>query len=218
VTVGTVASPMHHILHDLVPLEQFFYLYADEREGLIALAKRMEPFYDRMFEAAVACEAEVLFCGANYDQNTTWPVFFQEEIAPWLKRRSDQAHAAGKFLLTHADGENQKLLPLYPACGFDIAESVCPEPMTRCSLKEVREGMGGKVTVWGGLCSIAFLKNSMSDAVFEAYLDQTFGELGTGERLILGVSDMVPPDADLKRLERIKERVRAFGAVRPHGG
>ena len=55
----------------------------------------------------------------------------------------------------------------------------------------------------------------MSDAAFEAYLDRTFGELGTGERLILGVSDMVPPDADLGRLERIRERVDAFGPVSP---
>ncbi|MSU69479.1 MAG: hypothetical protein EXS39_01620 [Opitutaceae bacterium] len=52
-------------------------------------------------------------------------------------------------------------------------------------------------------------------AAFEAYLDRTFGELGSGERLIFGVSDMVPPDADLARLERIKERVAAFGPVRP---
>lgn len=129
------------------------------------------------------------------------------------ERERDQA--AGKFLLTHTDGENQKLLSLYPPCGFDVAESVCPAPMTRCTLQEVREGMGPKTTVWGGLCAVAFLTDSMNDAAFEAHLDQTFGELGSGERLVLGVSDMVPPDADMKRLESIKERVSAFGPVRP---
>ncbi|MCC7261081.1 MAG: hypothetical protein IT369_01035, partial [Candidatus Latescibacteria bacterium] len=44
---------------------------------------------------------------------------------------------------------------------------------------------------------------------------QVFGELGTGERLILGVSDNVPPAASLARLARIKERVEAWGPVRP---
>ena len=86
--------------------------------------------------------------------------------------------------------------------------------MTRCTLKEIREGMGSGITVWGGLCSIAFLKDSMDEAAFEAHLDQTFGELGDGRRLILGVSDNVPPDADLDRLERVKDRIRAFGPVR----
>jgi hypothetical protein len=48
---------------------------------------------------------------------------------------------------------------------------------------------------------------------FASYLDEVLGELGTGARLILGVSDNVPPDADLTRLARIAERVQAFGAV-----
>jgi hypothetical protein len=41
--------------------------------------------------------------------------------------------------------------------------------------------------VFGGLCSVAFLKDSMNEAAFESYLDQIFAELGTGERLIFGV-------------------------------
>ena len=154
-----------------------------------------------------------MFWGGNYDQNITTPKFFATEIAPWLRRASARAHAVGKALLTHTDGENQKLLPLYPSCGFDVAESVCPKPMTRCSLQEIRHGMGPGVTIWGGICSIALLKGSMDDAAFERYVDQTFAQIGSGERLILGVSDMVPPDADLNRLERIKERVEAFGPV-----
>ncbi len=40
-------------------------------------------------------------------------------------------------------------------------------------------------------------------------------ELGNGERLIFGVSDNVPPDADLKRIGQITERNRSFGPVRP---
>jgi hypothetical protein len=55
----------------------------------------------------------------------------------------------------------------------------------------------------------------MDTGRFEEYLDEVFAGLGTGERLILGVSDNVPPDADLDRLERIGARVEAFGPVRP---
>lgn len=208
------ASPMHLILHELVAMDQFYYLYADEREALHWLAERMEPFFEALLEALAACDAEVVFWGANYDQDLTWPPFFQAEIAPWLKKVSDRLHAAGKFLLTHTDGENRALLPLYPACGFDVAESVCPQPMTRCTLAEVRAGMGPHVTVWGGLPSVALLEEAMDEATFEAYLDDLFGSLGAGDHLILGVSDNVPPDANLDRLDRIKERVAAFGPVR----
>jgi hypothetical protein len=207
------ASPIHLILHELVAMDQFFYLYHDERPALHALAERMEPFFDAALDALVACDAEVVFWGANYDQDLTWPPFFEAEIAPWLKKVSDRLHAAGKFVLTHTDGENKRLLPLYPACGFDVAESFCPAPMTKVTLAEMLEGLRPKTTVWGGVPSVALLDDAMTDVVFARYLDELFASIGPGYHLILGVSDNVPPDANLARLAEIKRRVGAFGPV-----
>jgi hypothetical protein len=207
------ASPMHLILHDLVAAQQFFYLYADDREALRRLAARIQPLFEAMLDALIVCDAEVVFWGGNYDQDVTWPAFFEAEIAPWLQRASQRLHAAGKLMLTHADGENRALLPLYPACDFDVAESVCPQPMTQSTLAEIRAGLGHKITVWGGIPSVALLRDSMSDQAFEAYLDAMFEALGAGDHLILGVSDNVPPDADLARLEQIRRRIQDFGPV-----
>ena len=211
------ASPIHLMLHELMAMDKFFYLYMDERDAMHRLAERMEPFFESALEVLIACDAEVIFWGANYDQDLTWPPFFKEEIAPWLRKVSDKLHSAGKYLLTHTDGENKGLLHLYPACGFDVAESVCPQPMTECTLAEIRKGMGAKTTVWGGIPSVTLLDDSMDEATFEAYLDNLFGSLGAGDHLILGVADNVPPDANLARLERIKERIEDFGPVQPKG-
>jgi uroporphyrinogen-III decarboxylase len=209
------ASPIHLILHELVAMDQFFYLYHDERERMHELAERMAPFFEAVLDALVACEAEVVFWGANYDQDLTWPPFFQAEITPWLQTVSDRLHAASKFVLTHIDGENKKLLPLYPACGFDVAESFCPAPMTKTTLAEMLQGLRPKTTVWGGIPSVALLDTAMADAGFERYLDELFTSIGAGDHLILGVADNVPPDANLERLEAIKQRISAFGAVWP---
>ena len=114
----------------------------------------------------------------------------------------------------HCDGENRRLMTQYPSCGFDVSESVCPTPMTHSSLTELRAGMGPHITIWGGIPAVALLDKSMDDTTFEAYLDELFAYFGTGERLILGVSDNVPPDSNLLRLGKIKERVEAFGPVR----
>ena len=73
--------------------------------------------------------------------------------------------------------------------------------------------MGPATTIWGGIPSISLLDDSMSDAVFKDYLDELFDSLGAGDRLILGVSDNVPPDVNMGRLEEIKNRVESFGAV-----
>ena len=52
----------------------------------------------------------------------------------------------------------------------------------RCTLKEIREGMDPKVTVCGGSPSVALLKDSMNDAVFERY-NGFFRYRPTGQRL-----------------------------------
>ncbi|MDP6776476.1 MAG: hypothetical protein QGI83_06910, partial [Candidatus Latescibacteria bacterium] len=100
------ASPVHLILHELVAMDQFFYLYMDERDAMYRLAERIEPFFDALLDALAESDADVVFWGANYDQDLTWPPFFEAEIAPWLKKVGDRLHAAGKYLLTHTDGEN----------------------------------------------------------------------------------------------------------------
>jgi hypothetical protein len=75
--------------------------------------------------------------------------------------------------------------------------------------------MGNGTTIWGGIPSVTMLETSMGDSEFDAYLDNLFDSLGAGERLILGVADNVPPDANLTRLEKIKDRITAFGPVNP---
>ena len=209
------ASPIHLMLHELAAMDRFFYLYHDERKAMLRLAERMTPFFEATLEALVACGAEVVFWGANYDQDLTWPPMFAADIAPWLRHVSDRLHAAGKLVLTHTDGENRDLMPLYRSCGFDVAESVCPAPMTRCTLADIRVGMGPTTTVFGGIPSVSLLEDSMDDRTFRNYLDDVMSSLGRGDHLIFGVADNVPPDAKLERLETIKERIERFGPVEP---
>ena len=208
------AAPIHLMLHDLMAMENFFVMYMDERSAMEEFAQRLEPFFEAMIDALLACEAEVVFWGANYDRDTTWPPFFKEQIVPWLQRVSRRVHEADKLLLTHTDGENRDLLPHYPECGFDIGESVCPVPMSTCTLREIREGFGSHVTAWGGIPGVILLQDSMDQRGFELYMDDLFAQLGSVEHLILGVSDNVPPDVDLSRLEVIREKIEAFGPVR----
>jgi hypothetical protein len=207
------AAPTHFVLHDLMDMEAFFYLYMDDHAALHRFAERLRPFFDAALDAILQCEAEIVWWGANYDQQVTWPAFFREEIVPWLGAIGDRLRAGGKRLASHADGENHQLLPLFPRCRLDVAESVCTEPMTIDSLADLRSGMGEGTTIWGGIPSVVLLDDSMTNSQFEAHLDKVFDALGTGERLILGVSDNVPPDANLDRLDRITRRVEAFGPI-----
>ncbi|MCP4211913.1 MAG: hypothetical protein GY764_10610 [Halieaceae bacterium] len=210
--LSLAASPMHLLQRELMPMELFFYELHDHPEAVAACAASIGSYYERMFDVCAGSPVEVFLLGANYDAGVTFRPFFTEHITPWLKAFADRLHAAGKYLLTHTDGENAGLLDCYLESGIDIADSICPAPMTKLTFKEVRDHFGSRITIMGGIPSVCLLRDSMPDREFEAYLDRFFSDLDSGDRLILGISDTTPPAADFERLKSIGQRVRAFGA------
>jgi len=210
------ASPMHEILHELMTYEEFVYAYYDNQDELQRLASRMSAYHHKTIELAIASPADFIHVGTNYDLQITWPDFMAEHVAPHLASTAEKIHAAGKLLLTHTDGENTNLLPYFVAGHIDIADSVCPAPLTMLTLKQVRDAFKGSgITIWGGVASVAVLENSMSDREFDAYLDQLLSDIGDGDRLILSIADTAPPDMKFSRLERIAKLAKEFGPVRP---
>jgi hypothetical protein len=89
------ASPIHLILHDLMNMEAFFYLYMDEPSQLHRLADRLRPYFDAALDALLQCDAEMIWWGANYDQQVTWPAFFRAEFVPGLQTVGNRVRERG---------------------------------------------------------------------------------------------------------------------------
>jgi len=200
------ASPMHHIMRDLMPMTQFFLELHDRPGELTALCDSMAPWFEAMLCAVAESPAEVIFVGGNYDETITYPPFFEEHILPWLQRAAELAHEHDKLLLTHTDGENAGLIRLYRRAGFDIADSLCPSPMTKLTLADVIRELPG-VTIWGGIPSTAVVESAMSDADFDRLLDQTIAIARDRPHLILSIADTMPADGSFDRVQRITDRV-----------
>ena len=205
-TLGT-AGPIQHIMKELMPLDQFFYALHDSPAAVERLAEQMQPFYQRIQEIAADSPAEVILLGGNYDDSITYPPFFEKYILQVLRDYAEVLHRKGKYLMTHTDGENRKLLPLYRAACFDIADSVCPYPMTSCRLEELREAFADRITIWGGIPSILLCSSSTSEEDFRRYIDDLIERYGRQSRFILGVSDMVTADCEWDRLQYITDKV-----------
>ncbi|MFN7923568.1 MAG: hypothetical protein U0Q16_25935, partial [Bryobacteraceae bacterium] len=133
-----------------------------------------------------------------------------QHILPALRSYSQTLHAHGKFLMTHTDGENRRLIPFYLEAGFDIADSVCPNPMTRLSLDQYLDAFSDHITVWGGIPSTLLCLDSTPEEQFRRSIDALIEKHGHRPRFVLGVSDMVTADAEWSRLEYITERVNAI--------
>ncbi|MCX5906240.1 MAG: hypothetical protein NTY64_03385 [Deltaproteobacteria bacterium] len=207
------ASPMHHIMKEFFDATQFYLEMYDHPQEMRQLSEEMEPYFDQVFRVLADSPAEIIFSGANYDEMITYPPFFRDHIMPHLQKLADMLHPRGKLLLCHCDGENKGLLDLIPESGMDIAEAVCPRPMTKVTIRELKKAFRGKVTIFGGVPSVALLEESMPDEEFEKFMENLFAEIAPGDRFILGVSDTTPPDAKFARLLRITEMVRESGKL-----
>jgi hypothetical protein len=206
--LGT-ACPMQHIMKELMPLEQFFYVLHDHPGRVQRLAEQMEPFYRQLEEIGADSPAEVVFLGGNYDDSITYPAFFEKHILPALRDYAAVLHGKNKYLMTHTDGENKQLLALYLRAGFDIADSVCPYPMTRCRLEEIRAAFADRITIWGGIPSTLLYPASTPEDEFRRSVAQLIERYQGKSHFILGVSDMVTADADWARLQYITEMTTA---------
>ena len=210
---STSASPMHHILKHFFDSTTFYLEMYDHPGKLRQLCEDMEPYFEQVFNVLAQSPAEVIHFGSNYDAMITYPPFFKEHMMPFLQRFSDLLHEQGKFLLSHCDGDNKGLIDLIRESGIDVAEAVCPFPMTKVTLTEVRRAFQGKVTVFGGIPSNTLLESTMSDDEFETFINTLFDDISPGDRFILSVSDTTPPDAKFDRLLRITEMVRERGQL-----
>jgi uroporphyrinogen-III decarboxylase len=207
---NVAASPVHHLLKELVPYDQFYYNLYDHPDVIKNTARRMEGYFLATLEACCASSAEVVLHGANYDVSITPPSVFVPHILPHLCRWGDSLHAAGKLLATHTDGENDGLCELFVQAGVDMADSVCPAPMTRLSLGEYRDEFAGKIAIWGGICSVSVLPQSFTDEQFERHIDDALAAVGDGRGLIFSIADTTPPGASIERIRHLGERIAGY--------
>jgi hypothetical protein len=207
------AGPMQHIMRDFLDATRFYLEMHDHPKEMRELCEDMESFYDRLFRILAGAPSEVVFHGSNFDEMITYPPFFHDHIMPYLQKLAGMLHSRGKFLISHCDGENQGLLDLIAESGIDIAEAICPRPMTKVTITDVKKAFKGKVTIFGGIPSVVLLEDSMSDDAFEQYLKNLFREIAPGDHFILGVSDTTPPNAKFERLLRITEMVKEWGPL-----
>ncbi len=219
VTFATAAcSPMHHIQKVLIDPTAFFYQYNDHHGEMTILASCLQNFYDQVLDICARAPGPAVHWGENVDSTLTPRPYFIRDILPWLQKATDHLHSKGKVVFSHTDGENQQLMDLIPQTGIDVAESICPYPMTRVPIASYYRQWHDRLTLMGGIPSDMLIAEATSDEQFEAYLDHLFKAAAPGKRIILAVADNVPPAAEFDRLVRIGRLAAEHGRLPLLGG
>jgi len=191
----------------------FFLHYNDFPKEMRSLAEAIEVFYEQMLQAVADSPAQGVCWGGNFDDMITYAPYFEKELLPWLQKAGDVLRARGKIIDCHCDGENLGLMEVIKAARIDVAEAVCPYPMTKVTLGEYYRGWGQNTTIFGGIPSNILVAELTTDEEFEAYLDDMFATIAPGRRFVVGIADTTPPNAVFDRLIRIGERVAKEGRL-----
>lgn len=201
------SSPVHHIQKEFLDATDFYYHYHDNAAQMRRLAEAVGNYYDQAMKLIAESPAEAVLWGANFDDMITYATYFEKEISPWIRKAGHMLRDHGKITICHCDGENFGLMDVLPEAGFDVAEAVCPWPMTKVKIEEYYRRWHDRLTIFGGIPSNILLDDCAGDQEFEDYLDNMLKTLTPGDRLIVGIADTTPPQANWDRLRRLGDRI-----------
>jgi hypothetical protein len=84
----------------------------------------------------------------------------------------------------------------------DAVEGIAPAPQSDATLAEARTVAGPALTLWGGIPQDYLIAERTTEE-FERAVAEAVAQAAGDPRMILGVADRVPVDADLGRLQAL---------------
>ena len=196
--------PFQQIMLDYMGEELTIYTLADNKPGIDDLLAMLSEHARRALEIGLEVPAPVVEFSDNLEGTITSPALFKEYCIPFLQESADRAHAKGKLLASHMDGNLLPLVDLIAECGVDLVESFSPAPLTPLTFAQAWGAWQGEVLLWGVIPSPIF-EPHVSDRDFEKWLEQMFRVLDGDQRIILGIGDQALGTTLTERIEKVSE-------------
>lgn len=199
-------SPLQTLIISYMGFENTIYALNDYPDKVRDFLRAIEKHEDKIYEVVLNSPLKILNFGENIDANVNSPSLFEEYLIPYYKKRINQVHQKGKFCHIHMDGSLKPLLPLINKAGFDGIEAATPLPQGDVTLEELKDALGKTILI-DGIPAILFLPQYS----YENLEEFTIKALEMfSPNLILGVSDEVPPTADIEKVKFVSKIVENF--------
>lgn len=199
-------APLQRLIVSYMGFENTTYALVDYPEETHEFLKAIDRWDDGMYEVLLSSPLQFFNFGENIDANVDSPRLFKEYLIPYYHKRVAQIHEKGRFCHIHMDGALKPLLPLINEAGFDGIEAATPLAQGDVTLEELKEAMGDTILL-DGIPAIMFLPSEPLENL-EAFAYKVLEMFSPN--LILGVSDEVPPPADIERVGLVSKIVEEF--------
>jgi len=199
-------SPIQGLYIENMGFENTVLFSFDHPEVIARFVEVARAADDAMFDVLCQSPISILNFGENIDAFMDPPPTWRKLLMPYWEKRVAQLQAAGKVTHIHIDGAMKPLLKLIRESPFDAIEACTPAPQGDVTLEEIKEALGDKVLL-DGIPAVYFLPMYPLETLLEC--TRRVVEL-FHPRLILGISDEIPPDGDIERVRMVGELVRGL--------
>ena len=140
----------------------------------------------------------------NLDAQFISPMFFESYMEEGYRRLADTLRPGGGMLFTHTGGPIASLLGPLAGAGVHGVIGVCGPPQGDADLSVARE-QAGDMILWGGIPQDGLAPNIPGAELTEA-IETAVRTSRVDPRIIMGIADHVPIDADFDRLRLAIEK------------
>lgn len=200
--------PYSEVLHTLLGWgEGLMLLYGEGAQPIQDMLDVLEEKLHALEQELVGLPVDLVFAPDNLDGQYISPAVFRQHLAASYQRSVDLLHRHAKRLIVHGGGPLQHLLAPLAAAGVDAVEGVSGPPQGDTPLPKAREKAGPHLTLWGGIPQDVLLPPT-TQAEFGEAVRQAAQQAKACGRVVLGVADKVPVEADLERLKAVPDLIR----------
>jgi hypothetical protein len=195
------AAPLHRIMIQWMGLETFAVEWADRRDEILRLESVMRSRLRDVYPILADSPITHANMGGNEVTQVMGPQRYREFCIPLYNECAEALHAKGKLLGSHLDGNNRLWAADVAACALDYVEAFTPAPDTDMTLDDALAAWPDKV-LWINFPSSMHLVSL--ERIRQTARQIVAAARDTG-RIILGITEDVPPDRWQENLLAISE-------------
>ncbi len=206
-TVFLPRTNIQKLLIELCGVEGTYYMLADYPDKVEHYFKVLSKSQEGLLKVIADCPVESINYGDNLHCKILPDYLFRQYILPEYEKRGDILHRAGKFIFSHWDGDCRDYLKYAKTCFLDGIEAITPMPQGDVTIEEMKEALGDDIVLLDGIPAVLFneeypvslLKNDTEKLI----------NLFAGQ-IILGISDELPSNGLIERVEMVRDWVNEF--------
>ncbi len=153
----------------LCGMQQLMVLTIEQPDFVVELLEMIHAWNRQRMEVVLSAPVDLYIRRAWYEGcDFVTPGFFRRAILPGLKAEAELAHTRGARFGYICSSGTAPLLDYYLEAGIDVLIGVDPVQGTHTDLALLKEKLGGRVCLWGGVSGAITVETGTEQDVREA--------------------------------------------------